>query len=162
MKDGKRTMSVRINRITGATEILLGMSGWNRVGPFKIEDFDPPSLLLPASEKVKIIRETPLYQLDLGVPLPEGSYVNFPNKDDFTLKSYLYNGSDWTVNKMMVVIEAKNKDDTTKWKRKYKVDIIGESIKPFSSGSITIEPSGAYGISYYIWFIDEVYGYKSK
>lgn len=161
--DKIKSTLIRVNRLTGDTDILSTSDHkWYAASKFRPEDYSIHPPLLPASDKAKILRETPLYQLDLEGPLPEGSYVDFPNKDDFTLRSYLYNGSEWTVNEMMVVIEAKNKDDKTKWKRKYKVNIIGESIKPFSSGSITVEPSGAYGVSYYIWFIDEVYGYKSK
>ena len=56
MKDGKKTRLVRIHRVTGSTEILLGESGWKPVP--KLELFRPKNyslqpLLLPASEKAK-------------------------------------------------------------------------------------------------------------
>lgn len=168
MKDGKKTIPVRINRITGATEILLVESGWKPVlqlEPFNPKDYSVPKLL-PTEEKAKIIGEksvlSELYQIGES-SLPNGTYVSIPDKKDFIFKSELYNGSEWNiVNELMVVIEAKNKDGTTRWKRRYKANIIGGSINPFSSGAIIVETSDVYGLAAYIWFIDEAYGWKTK
>ncbi len=160
MSDGKKTISVRINRITGTTEIF-GELGWKMVG-----DICTP-LLLPPEERAKLVRERGMFddeleKLFVKSPLPEGSYVDVPHEDRFALKSTLYNGSNWIINKIIIVIECKDKDGKTIWKRKYQANIIGGFIKPFSSFSFTIEPSDANGAFAYIWFIDEAYGYKSK
>jgi len=118
---------------------------------------------LPASEKAKILRvsNNPFEHI-YKIPLPDGSYEDYPDKKDLTLRVGVYNGSEWTIDKMMIVIEAKNKNRTTIWKRKFKAKIVGGSIDAFSSGSIIVEPSDAHGVANYIWFIDEAYGYKSK
>jgi len=153
---------IKVNRLTGYTEILSTIRHkWYEAPKFRPEDYSiiPP---LPDNEKSKIVREKPFDDLLVKGPLPEGSYVDTPNKDDLLLKSYLYNGSNLTINKMIVVIDAKNKNGTTRWKRKYKAKIIGEFIGPFSSGSIIVEPSDANGVAAYIWFIDEAYGYKNE
>lgn len=169
MRDGKKTIPVRINRITGATEILLGEPGWKpvpKLEPFKPENYSLPSPL-PAAERAKLIGEKkhpqdPFYDLGRS-PLPNGCYLSIPDKKNYSFKSEVYNGSEWTiVNELMVTIEAKNKDDTTRWKRRYKANIIGGIINAFSSGSIIVETSDAYGVAAYIWFIDEAYGGKMK
>jgi len=164
--DKTQSKLVRVNRITGYTEVLSG-SLWESVAKgeiFKAKDYGLQPSPLPAGEKAKIMAEKimgALYVITRS-PLPKGSYVSVPDKNDFSFRGVLYNGSEWTINKLMVVIDAKNNDDTSRWKRKYNVNIIGGSINAFSSGTITVEPSDAYAVAHYIWFIDEAYGYKSK
>jgi hypothetical protein len=153
MSDGKKKISVRINRITGTTE-TFGLLGWKK--PFNPEDYAPPERL-PAAEIAKLIGgENPISELyKIGKStLPNGSYVAIPHKDDFSFKTEIYNGSKYPIGRMMIIIEAKNKDDTTRWKRKYQANLNGQ-IQAFSSGLINIEPSDAFGVAAYIWSIDE-------
>jgi hypothetical protein len=166
MRDGKKTIPFRINRITGSTEILLWESGWKPVP--KLEPFNPKNYSLPVqlpTEEIAKLIGGKLIPIELfkGSSLPNGSYASIRDKIDFSFKSELYNGSEWTiVDDLMVVIEAKYNDGTTRWKRRYQANIIGKSIKPFSSGAIIAETSDAYGISAYIWSIDKAYGWKMK
>jgi hypothetical protein len=154
---------VRINRITGYTEILYESYGWMAVEKKGKDNL----MLLTDNEKTKIIRENhdPFAELGLiglKIPLPEGSFVDVTYKNDFSFRSYIYNGSEYTINKMLIVLDAKNNDGTTRWKRKYKVNIVDAYIDALSSGSISVEPSDVHGVEYYIWCIDEIYGYKNK
>ena len=163
--DKIKSTLVRVNRLTGDTEILSTADRkWYTARKFRPEDYSIHPPLLPASEKAKLIGEKlygELYEIGKS-SLPISSFVTIPNKNNFNFRSELYNGSDWNILELIVVIEAKNKDDTTRWKRRYKANIIGEAINIFSSGSITVEPSDAYGVATYIWFIDEAYGSPNK
>ena len=153
MSDGKRIISVRINRITGTTE-TFGPLGWKK--PFNPEDYDPPERL-PAAEIAKLLGEksfgSELYQIGRS-SLPNGHYISIPDKKDFSFKAELYNGSEFPIGRIMVIIEAKNKDETTRWKRRYQANLNGQ-IQPFSSGLINVDPTDTFGVAFYIWSIDE-------
>lgn len=147
-------MSVKINRITGTMEIFDKTLGWKK--PFNPEDYEPPKRL-PAAEIANLIGgENPLGELyKIGkTSLPKGSYVAIPDKKDFSFKSEIYNGTKYPIGRLMVIIEAKNKDETTRWKRKYQANFNGQ-IQSFSSTLINVEPSDAFGVAFYIWSIEE-------
>jgi hypothetical protein len=153
MNDGKRIISVRINRITGNTEFFNGTLGWEK--PFNPKDYAPPQRL-PAAEIAKLIGENqdPFYNFGRS-PLPKGSYVTIPDKKDFSFKSEIYNGTKYPIGRLIVIIEAKNKDETIRWKRKYQAKLNGQT-QPLASAIINVEPSDTFGVAFYIWSIEEV------
>lgn len=155
MSDGAKTVSVRINRITGATETFTFL-GWKKA--FNPKDYVPPERL-PATEIAKLIGGesviSEIYQIGKS-PLPNGYYVTIPDKNDFSFKTNIYNGTKYPISFLWVIIEAKIRNGTTRWKRKYKVSLNGQ-LQPFSSGLINVETSDALGVDAYIWTIDEAY-----
>jgi hypothetical protein len=160
ISDGKKKISIRINRITGTTEIFgktVETLDWKK--PFNPEDYDHPKAL-PTEEIAKLVGNKIFggsvgqFIHPLDYVLPNSSYISIPDKNDFSFKSEVYNGTKYPIGKLLVVIEAKNKDWKTRWKRRYQADFSGQ-IQPFSSWLISVKPSDANGVAVYIWSIDE-------
>lgn len=102
-------LPVRINRLTGYTEILYS-SGWKSLNNKETKP-------IPKEEIAKI--ET---------------RGNFDGKGHYDFD--LYNGSGWTIKKIKLVIELKDGNGKKIWQRIYETTA---DIKPFSTGSCSIK-----------------------
>ncbi len=77
------------------------------------------------------------------------SYGSFSGK--------LYNGSDWTVTRVIVSVSAKEEDGTVRWSRDFSEAL---TIKPLTSMSFEVTVVGDQGIKEAPWNIKKVFGYK--
>ncbi|CAG1065734.1 hypothetical protein BAC1_01322 [uncultured bacterium] len=130
MTVGGNMFPVRTNRLTGNSDIFL-MNEWTSQKTKK-------GKMLPASELNKITGNAGL-----------NGYGSFSGK--------IYNGSDWTITKMIIQVVAKEKEGTVRWNRKYTETT---SIAPLTTGYISFDVTGDENVSSSEWSIDEVYGYK--
>jgi hypothetical protein len=110
IKYGLRTLPIRVNRITGYTEILR-LSGWRGVKVEKVIK------ALPIEEKDKI--------KSTGDFDGEGHY-----------KYAVYNGSKWTITRIKLSILAKDNQGKIIWHKIYEKAI---NIKPFLTESYSIK-----------------------
>ena len=69
----------------------------------------------------------------------------------------IYNGSSWTVTKIIVTVTAKDENGSTRWTRDFARDI---QISPLTTASLYIEVTGEQGIKEAPWTIKNVWGYK--
>ena len=69
----------------------------------------------------------------------------------------IYNGSSWTVTKIIVTVTAKEENGSTRWTRDFAHDI---QIQPLTTASLYITVTGEQGIKEAPWAIKSAWGYK--
>jgi hypothetical protein len=69
----------------------------------------------------------------------------------------LYNGSDWTVTRVIVSVSAKEEDGTIRWSRDFSEAL---TIKPLTTESFSVRVAGEQGIKEAPWNIKKVFGYR--
>ena len=117
--DKTQSKLVRINRVTGYTEVLSG-SSWEPVAkkePFNVNDYIHQLKVIPKEEIAKIE--------------PKG---NFDGKGRYNFK--VYNGSDWTIKRIKLSIGLNDGNGKKLWQRIYEITA---DIQPFSIGYYSIE-----------------------
>lgn len=127
------TYPLRINRLTGSTEMFVGMQ-WMDVG--SDASTDDKSTDLPANEAEKVSGNAALT-----------GYGWFSGK--------IYNGSSWTVTGLVVSVSAKERDGSVRWTREFDVSV---SARPLSTGSLNVEVVGDNGVGSTDWAIVRVRG----
>ena len=136
---------VKINRITGYTEILYE-SGWK---PKKVEK---KAIGMPKGEKDKI--EINGYFLS-DEKHPFDKFIG----PSAIYNGGIYNGTIWTIKNLLISIGGKDKDGKIKWKKTYAASI---DVAPFSTGSFSIKLMDfVYTLNPEVK-IEEVFGYKSE
>ena len=122
---------VRINRLTGNAEMLTG-SGWSPMEGPKSDNPNSGPTSLPPDQ--------------LGKLDGRGSWCI---STDNTFCVDLYNGSNWRVSEVSVVITATNDDDSVKWEHRF--DARGLDLPPFSTKKGYVEtPDKATKFSWHI------------
>jgi hypothetical protein len=118
--DKTQSKLVRINRITGYTEILSG-SSWTHVS--KIKPFNPNEY----TTKVPAIPKEEISKIEISGVFDGKGHYNFR----------VYNGSEWIIKSMKLSIGLKDGNEKIFWKRIYETSI---DIQPLSisSGSIKL------------------------
>lgn len=136
-------LPVRINRVSGKTEILQGMRGWIQVAENERDNattnhkqLQPQIVSFPPEELVKVTGNAGLF---LGA-LFEGK---------------LYNGSNWHARELILTITAREKNGSIRWSRQYKDKIF---IGPLETGNFQVEIVGGEGADL-SWTIDDIRGY---
>jgi hypothetical protein len=134
VSSGGTTVPIRINRLTGYTEIFLGLK-WTP------EETDKKSTIqmLPGNEIIKITG---------NASLGSGSF-----------SGEIYNGSDWVIKQLTFRVVAKEKDGSVRWNRRFNESI---TIKPLSTNSFSIDVPGSEGVASHDWGIDGALGYVDK
>lgn len=97
MKVGNNVSPVRIDRLTGRTEVLSLSSGWHQLG---------------------------VNRLDASIKLPDSELSKLTGKASITdqrIECDIYNGSNWTVSEVTVKITIKNPDGTEDLTREYRL-----------------------------------------
>ena len=69
----------------------------------------------------------------------------------------IYNGSSWTITKIIVTVTAKEENGSTRWTRDFAEDI---EIQPLTTGYLSISVTGEQGVKEPAWSIKSVWGYK--
>lgn len=69
----------------------------------------------------------------------------------------LYNDSDWVVTRVIVSVSAKEEDGTIRWSRDFSEAV---TIRPLTTGYLSVTVSGDEGIKEAPWSIKKVFGYK--
>jgi hypothetical protein len=131
---GGTTVPIRMNRLTGYTEIFLGRE-WI---PEETEK-NSSMQMLPGNEIVKIAGNASL------------GFGSFSGK--------IYNGSNWVIKQLRFRVVAKEKDGSVMWNRSFNESI---TIKPLSTDSFFIDVTGSEGVASYDWYIDGALGYVDK
>jgi hypothetical protein len=131
---GSQGVAYEIDRRTGETWVLRGGNKtrhkWPEPRAKAVEE-------LPAFESAKITGNA-----GLGSGLFSGK---------------IYNGTRWTVAKIIVTVTAKEENGSTRWTRDFAHDI---QIQPLTTASLYIEVTGDQGIREASWAIKSVWGYK--
>tara|TARA_Y100000310_G_C20256801_1_gene611730 strand:- start:64 stop:597 length:534 start_codon:yes stop_codon:yes gene_type:complete len=128
---------IKINRLTGYTEAFVGGKWEPEVGQEEKKAIFP----LPDIEKRKITGNA-------SFGLYESSF-----------KGKIYNGTDWTIMKLIVKIVAKEADGSVRWDRNFEERT---HILPLSTKSLYFSVTGAEGVASHQWSIEEAFGYKSN
>ena len=141
-----RTYPVRVHRITGRTEILNPLVGhWTAIGIKSEKPKKPKSVPLPYEALSKIE----------GTARITSSF-DFPPRE---FEANIYNGSNWTITDLIILIEVKDKK-TGKKKLSRKYTLSGY-VEPLSSSVFTthlgFEPKKGESFT---WQIIEAKGYK--
>jgi hypothetical protein len=131
---GESVLPVRIDRLSGRTEILYGWSGWVKTNDST--HIGPTIQELPAAEAAKVTGNA---RLAYGT-LFEGK---------------LYNGSSFYLRELIITITALEKSGETRWSRQFKDEIV---IEPLTTGNFQIEVTGAKGAELQ-WTIDRLKGW---
>jgi hypothetical protein len=71
----------------------------------------------------------------------------------------LYNGSDWTVTRVIVRIQAKDKDGTVRWLRDFSATLVPE-LRPLTTESFSLTVVDEQEIKEAAWNIKKLFGYK--
>jgi hypothetical protein len=108
---GEFQFPVRINRITGYTEKLTG-TGWHQVDGW---------------QKLKAISFEEIKHIEISSKF---NIRDYGERADI-LEADIYNGTNWTIKKMRLSIEGKNKRGKTEWRKIYETSV---KILPFSKG----------------------------
>lgn len=113
---------VRINKITGYTEILYD-SGW-------VPSVEKKIRVMPQDEKnkVEVIGRLDLFEAK-EKPVTGGRFLYSG------YKGTIYNGTSWTIRKVRLSIAAKNKTGKDEWQKIYETSV---DIPPFSWSSCSI------------------------
>ena len=132
---GSQGVAYEVDRKTGETWMLRGANKtphkWPQRNAKLVEE-------LPSSESVKVTGNASL-----------GSGV-FSGK--------VYNGSRWTVTKLIVTVTAKEENGDIRWSRDFAED--GLEIRPLTTGSFYISVAGDQGTKESSWSIKGVWGYR--
>jgi hypothetical protein len=124
---------IRINRITGYTEMFRGK--WL---PSTKPKKDPDISALPYSEKAKVTGNAGL--------TGHGFF-----------KGDIYNGSNWHITKIRVEVIAKESDGKERWNREFEDDI---NLTPLTAGHLLIRVAGDEDVGSTEWNITGVWGYQ--
>ncbi len=116
---GSRSILVRSNRVTGYSERFLG----DRWEPAEEEK---PIEALPSKEQDKVTGN-----------------AGFSN-DGERFEGGLYNGSAWTIKRLVIRIKVKEKSGAVKWDRTFEAST---DIKPLSTGSFSVSVLDAQGVT---------------
>jgi len=79
------------------------------------------------------------------------------NLNEGSFSGRIYNGSDWTVKELVVIIKALEKDGTQRWKRRFQEKI---TIKPLTTGYFSIIIVDGGNADSFEWNIAEASGYS--
>jgi hypothetical protein len=134
-------LPVRMDRFTGRTEVLRGMSGWTKVaeGDAQGETDEPKVEVLPPEEEAKVTGNAGLAYGTL-----------FQGK--------LYNGSTYDLREIVITLTAREPTGEERWSRQFKDKVF---IKPLTTGDFQIEVTGAQGAKL-SWGIDSLKGKPSR
>ena len=121
---GSGTVPLRINRLTGHTQLFVGRR-W--VG----ESDSPKTKTIPASELSKVTGNAGL-----------GGNGYFSGR--------IYNGSNYVLRELDISVTAKEKGGSVRWTRTFRATLY---IEPFSTGSIGFEVAGDNDIGGTEWSI---------
>lgn len=112
---------------------------WALIGGRKIlqESLDKPKRPLPGDEQIKITGNAEL------------SYGWFSGK--------IYNGSSWTITRVIFKIIAKEDDGSIRWDRDFSKDV---TIGPLETGKFKVLVTGDAGVKDVSWHIKQVFGYQ--
>lgn len=69
----------------------------------------------------------------------------------------IYNGSDWTVTRVIINVTGEEKDGSIRWQRDYSERVF---IAPLSTSVISFDLTGSKGLSKAPWIIKKVFGHK--
>jgi hypothetical protein len=127
------TFPLRINRLTGRTEMFVGLE-WIQAG--SDASSDDQSTDLPSNEAAKVTGNGALT-----------GYGWFSGK--------VYNGSSWTVTGLVISVSAKERDGSVRWTREFNVRV---SAQPLSTGSLNVEVVDDNGVGSTDWAIVRVRG----
>jgi len=132
--DLRNNLLVRMNRLTGSTERFSGYR-WEAVEEEKKIE------ALPSTEQDKVTGNGGL------------------NSNGTFFEEKLYNGSSWTIRKLTIRIEAKDKSGVVKWDRKFEDST---HIAPLAAGSFEFEVLHSdEGVTSADWTISDIQGYRS-
>jgi hypothetical protein len=134
-KDQSLGVIVRTNRLTGRTTMLWG-GNWiptpGGVGSAK------PSVELPESELAKLAG---------NAGISEGRF-----------RGKIYNGSNWRIERVYLVVAAKKRDGRVGWTREVSTTLDAD---PLDTGSFSLPVTGEEDIGSTDWKIERAFGYKS-
>lgn len=130
MQFGPISFPVRINRLTGYTEVFFG-------GNWLPQSEGKRGSVLPGDQQSKITGTGGIH------------YGKF--------HADIYNGSNWIVNEVLVRIVARDKGGGIKWDRKYKISTL---LPPLSTGEINTKVTGGEAIASFEWSIEQMRGYR--
>ena len=116
-KTTRDMMIVRINRITGYTEVLILSSGWNTLRRTN------EVRAIPHKEMVKITN------------------YGFANGKSGDYEFGVYNGSEWTIKKIRLLITAKDKRGKIRLQKIYEASV---DVSPFSAGKGSVKLFAAF------------------
>lgn len=140
MKVSNNVYPVRINRLTGATEMLLP-NGWK-----KLESEKGPvvknSISIPASESSK---------LEASGRISGSSFI-----------ADIYNGTDWVITNLEIQLTVKNRDGSTRFSRRYRIwcTKAGNRGEPLTSSSYSCDLGGYYEPVKFEWSILSANGFR--
>jgi hypothetical protein len=130
-------LPVRIDRFSGRTEMLRGMSGWVEVGdPGNVGKTGSNILALLPAEAAKVTGNA---RLSPGGTLFQGE---------------LYNGSSFYLREIVMGITAVENSGKVRWSRKFKDAVF---IEPLTTGTFQIKITGAEDAKL-SWTIDHLRG----
>lgn len=134
---------VRINRLTGYTEVLT-WEGWS---PMKQK-----------SEKAELIR---IPDLELDKLEAKASIAPRDILDEVYLSGDIYNGSSWIIRKLKIRVRVEDKSGETKWDREFNYST---HLSPLSTGSIFLKVAEdkVLQTDVFQWGILEAFGYKES
>lgn len=126
-------IAYEVDRKTGKSWALIG----GRKIPQESPDIkEQPEQILPYAERAKVTGNAGL------------SYGSFSGK--------IYNGSTWTITRIVVNVTAKEQDGTVRWTRDFSDDV---KISPLETGHFSVTVTGDEGVKDAPWNIKEIYGY---
>jgi hypothetical protein len=133
LKAGDNTYPVRINRVTGHTELFIG-SAW-----------------VPEKGRSRTTK---------GKPLPPEELSNLTGDAQLIsghFQGKVYNGSAWVVTRIVFGVVAKEKDGRIRWGRALSDAF---NLEPLSTGSFYISVTGEEEIGSFEWQIMEAEGHQ--
>jgi len=122
-----------VDRRTGRTWILRGDSKTEQLDPAAIE----PGL-----------KAIPFFDVHRHL-------TGRANLEWGKLSGSVYNGTDWTVKRIVFSVTIKEEDGTVRWTREYATNV---RIPPKSSSETTFDVTGAGDFGSWSWSITEAYG----
>lgn len=134
-------LPVRMDRLTGHTEILRGMSGWSKVseGHAPSETAELKTEVLPPEERAKVTG-------------------NAGMADGTLFQGKLYNGSTYDLFEVVMTLTAREPTGAERWSRQFRDQVF---IRPLTTGAFQIEVTGAQGAKV-SWRIDSLKGMRSR
>lgn len=130
---GSEGVAYEVDRKTGESWMLYGGRKIPQEGPSSKRHQEP----LPHAEASKVTGNAAL------------SFGSFSGK--------IYNGSSWTVTRIVINVTAKEADDTVRWSRDFSENV---TVSPLSTESFYVSVTGAHDIKDAFWTIKQVFGYK--
>jgi hypothetical protein len=127
-------IAYEVDRKTGKSWALYGDRKILQEGT---DTRDKPEKPLPLAERSKITGNASL------------SYGSFSGK--------IYNGSSWTITRIVINVTAKEEDGSVRWSRDLSDNV---KISPLETGHFSVIVTGDHGIKKAPWTIKEIYGYQ--